>query len=85
MCTITIKSAYLRELRWQSTRLQRCVLMSASMGLRIRIPCGDGRNDAWQLLIHKIALASMVLRIQTPCGDGRNDAGHCCELLRDVR
>ena len=45
-CTFIIKSAYLRDLEWQSTRSQNCVLMSASMVLRIQTPSGDGRNDA---------------------------------------
>ena len=45
-CTVIIESAYLRDLEWQSTCSQHCVLMSASMVLRIQTPSGDGRNDA---------------------------------------
>ena len=45
-CTFIIESAYLRDLEWQSTCSQHCVLMSASMVLRIQTPSGDGRNDA---------------------------------------
>ena len=52
-CTFIIESAYLRDLEWQSTCSQHCVLMSASMVLRIQTANGDGRIDAAHRCEHR--------------------------------
>ena len=57
-CTFIIESAYLRDLEWQSTRSQNCVLMSASMVLHIQTANGDGRIDA----VHRCESSIFSLR-----------------------